>query len=200
MRFNIFPLLRGHWRGLTVVNKVGEHAGADVLTRLALVVLSSGAAAWVWFADVRFAAPAALLSGFALLSGVLLSVFAQLASMRVRLTDAENTSNRRRVLKDSLDESVAHVLIAAILGLVASVTIVISMAMYRPELVAAPNPKDPPVPVATDPVIAGWPAAVVSAVGVYEVLLLLMIMARLYSAYTRVNDVSDLLDGHKAHR
>lgn len=199
MRLSLVPIVKGHWKSLANVNKLGEHVGADVVTRSILGVLSVGAATWVYLADVAFAAPAALLSGFALLSGVLLSVFAQLASMRTRLTDSNDSSNRTRVLKDSLDESVAHVLIAALLGLLASVTIVVSMAMHEP-----PTPQAiagvavAPVP-SPGPEIMGWPAVVVAAIATYEVLLLIMVIGRLYSAYTRVNDVSPKLDGYKSN-
>lgn len=199
MRFNLVPIVKGHWKSLANVNKLGEHVGADIVTRSILGVLSVGAATWVYLADVAFAAPAALLSGFALLSGVLLSVFAQLASMRTRLTDSNDSSNRTRVLKDSLDESVAHVLIAALLGLLASVTIVVSMAMYEPPIPEAPAGVAVAPAPSSGPEIMGWPAVVVAAIATYEVLLLIMVIGRLYSAYTRVNDVSPRLDGHKSN-
>ena len=200
MRFNLVPIVKGHWKSLANVNKLGEHVGADVVTRSVLGVLSVGAAVWVYLADVAFAAPAALLSGFALLSGVLLSVFAQLASMRIRLTDSNDSSNRTRVLKDSLDESVAHVLVAALLGLLASMTIVISMAMYEPPVPAATAGLAAETGRSPDPEIVGWPAVVVAGIAAYEALLLVMVIGRLYSAYTRVNDVSPELDGHKSNR
>ncbi|MHC9294177.1 hypothetical protein ACRCUN_17070 [Mycobacterium sp. LTG2003] len=185
MRFNPLPLVVGHWRGLSNIDRDGAYVGGDAVTRTILVVGSAGVGAAVWHWQVSFSAPTAILSGFSLLSGVLLSVFAQLASMRVRLTDSPDESVRRRVLKDSLDESVSHVLLAALLGLVASTVIVISMAVTDP------------IPPA-QPEIAGVWAIILAVVGVYEMLLLVMLIPRLYSAYTRVNDVSPEIDGHGA--
>jgi hypothetical protein len=148
-----------------------------------VVVTSVGAGAAVWWGNVSFSSPPGILSGFSLLSGVLLSVFAQLASMRNRLTDSSDESTRIRVLKDSLDESVSHVLLAALLGIVASVVVVVSMAVENP------------IPPA-EPEIRGIWAIAVAMLGVYEMLLLIMLIPRLYSAYTRANDVSPELDGH----
>ena len=183
MRFNPIALLVGHWRGLSNVDNNGDYIGGDILSRSLLLAASAGAGAAVWFWDVSFSAPAAILSGFALLSGVLLSVFAQLASMRVRLTDSADESKRRRVLKDSLDESVSHVLLAALLGLLASAAIVISMAV------------EDPTPPAQPQICGPW-AIMVAVLGVYEMLLLFILIPRLYSAYTRANDVAPEIDGY----
>ncbi|MGV0695870.1 hypothetical protein [Mycobacterium paraintracellulare] len=179
MRFNIGPILAGHWRGLSVVDKHGQLKGPDYAARITLVVGPTlvGVAIWHW--KTTFNAPGALLSGFALLSGVLLTVFAQLAGMRLKLNDQDDESDRRQVLKDSIDEAVAHVLVAAILGLACSVLVVVAMTMGGP----------------TQPVVAGVPAILLGAFAAYEVLVLLIVVRGLYSAYVRVNEVSRDLSG-----
>lgn len=81
--------------------------------------------------------------------------------------------------KDSLDESVANVLLAALLGLASCVIVVIAMSIGDPQ----------------SPKIAGVPAILLGAFGTYELLLLLAVVRGLYSAYVRVNKVSDELSG-----
>jgi hypothetical protein len=185
VRFNPAPVLIGHWRGLSNVDKQGQITGADYVTRCTLVVVSGGIGGLIAWKHVEFAAPTAFLSGFALLSGVLLGVFAQLASMRLKLTEQRAESNSRQALKDSLDEAVAHVLVAATVGLANCVIVVIAMSTAADPL---------------KPVIAGVPAILVGALGTYELLLLVIVIRQLYSAYVRVNKVSDELSGFsRAH-
>jgi hypothetical protein len=179
VRFNLAPVLVGHWRGLSNVDHQGKITGADYAARATLVIVSGGIAGFIAWKGIEFAAPAAFLSAFALLSGVLLGVFAQLASMRLKLTEQDDESGRRQVLKDSLDESVAHVLVAAMLGLACCVIAVIAMAIGDPK----------------QPTISGIPAVFLGALGTYELLLLLIVIRALYSAYVRVNSVSEELSG-----
>ncbi|SKS10192.1 Uncharacterised protein [Mycobacteroides abscessus subsp. massiliense] len=183
MRLDPSPLILGHWRGLSNVDEHGEYKGPDYVTRTILVLSSALAGVAVWYFHVSFAAPTALLSGFALMSGVLLAVFAQLATMRVRLTDRDDDSRSRRVLKDSLDESVSHVLVAAFLGVLASGVIVVAMSVTHPISPAQPEIEGP------------W-AITLAPLAVYEALLLVILIPRLYSAYTRVNDVARELNGY----
>ena len=185
MRFNLTPLLIGHWRGLSNVDNQGKITGGDYLARGTLIVISAGAGGAIAWRHVQFAAPEAFLSGFALLSGVLLGVFAQMASMRLTLTEQHDESFRREALKDSLDESVAHVLIAAMLGLLSCVIVVIAMAMSH----------DP-----TKATITGIPAILIGIFGTYELLLLVIVIRSLYSAYVRVNKISHELSGFSRSR
>ncbi|MGW8593187.1 hypothetical protein ACWGLC_15970 [Dietzia sp. NPDC055877] len=182
-RFNFFPIFIGLWRGLSGPGTSGGAGPADWVARAILVVPPIAALVLFAVLDGSVAAPGAVLSGLALLSGTLLAVYAQLAGLRLRLTDREYPTYRETMLKDSLDENVAHILAAVLIGLANCVVIVTGMSAMGSD---------------GERVLTGYPAAVVAGLGLFEMLILLMTVTSLYSAYTSSNDVHESLDGHQA--
>lgn len=180
-RFNFLPILVGLWRGLSAPGAQGGAGTPDWVARLVLCFVPIGCVVAMWRFDGSIGAPGAVLSGLALLSGTLLAVYAQLAGLRLRLTDVEYPTARQAVLKDSLDENVAHVLTAVLIGLATCVALIVGMSAMGPDEAGF---------------LHGWPAAVVAGLGAFELLVLLMVVTSLYSAYTSANDVHDSLDGH----
>ncbi|MBB1023332.1 MULTISPECIES: hypothetical protein [unclassified Dietzia] len=181
-RFSVSSLVAAHWKGLTQPSN-GAPPKPDWVARGVLCVGAFVAmlAGFVTRADLG--EPALRLAAFALLTGSLLTVFSQLASFRLKLTewfDADDLGHR--VEKDMVDESVAHVLFAAVLSLLAAgVTAVGALLPQSEGLFGA---------------IAGSVLAGVTFALVYYVVGLVVItLPRLYAAYVSVNDVDRSLNG-----
>ena len=68
-----------------------------------------------------------MLSALALLSGALLSVFAQLSSLRLRLTDRPE-ERYLDIERDGIDEAVAHLLFAFLLCIITCALLTIGMS------------------------------------------------------------------------
>jgi hypothetical protein len=165
-RLNPWPILRAHWRGLgrgdrrTSATELGER-----LVVVATLLLWVPALYWNW----KLSAPEPMFAGVSLLAGALLAAFGFLATVRLRLQyrDPHPGSSGTQRAKEHLDESVSHLLAAAVICLVDAVALVIGMN------------------ITSDPAgaLVGVMAAIVIALSSYLVVLFLMLMTRLYAAY-----------------
>ena len=183
-RFNPRQLVRGHWNSLSTDGDDATSAMPDVASRVIFAVVPAGCviASYVW--HWKIGAPTALLSGVALLAGGLLGAFGQLATMRTKMTerrlfegDAEATD------RNMIDETVAHLLLAALLCGVDAVLIIIGLN-------TAKNPAT----------LTGLWADAVIGVSAYVALLFLVSVPRLYSAYVQYNEVSPHLLRSRSRR
>ncbi|MGB3482967.1 MAG: hypothetical protein WBB07_12225 [Mycobacterium sp.] len=153
-----------------------------VLYGVPLVLLIS---AWVW--DWHLSAPMPLLTAVSLLAGGTLSAFGSLSTLRLKLTERSDTRDGKNVYRDSLDESVAHLFMIALACVVDAAILVIGLNVSRGE---------PNTPL-QDAVVCA-PAWLAIGVTAYIFLAFVMVLPRLYWAYTRMNRVSPQLDGFDA--
>lgn len=130
-RFSVTSVLRAHWKGLSKPSEEGHRPEPDRIARLvlALVPLLTGIA--TFGLGVKLSSPpGTLVAALSLLTGTLLTVFAQLSTLRLKLTEwFEKDDVGSRGDKDAIDESVAHVLVAALLSLVATVVTVAGIVL-----------------------------------------------------------------------
>jgi hypothetical protein len=126
-----------------------------------------------------------MLSALALLSGALLSVFAQLSSLRLRLTDRPE-ERYLDIERDGIDEAVAHLLFAFLLCIITCALLTIGMSTSY-------GGKDAPLILGTF-----WTAPI-SAFTTYIFALFVILVPKLYSAYVEMNQVRRELNGfHKS--
>ena len=185
-RFSILPILRGHWRGLT--NDLSDGTTIpDWPVRIALGSVSGVVLVCSYVLGWQIASPTATLSAMALLSAGLLGVFTQLSSLRIRLTDRPDEA-WLDVERDGIDEAVAHVLLAFLLCISSGALLVAGMnlvAWYRPGT----------------PELDRWWSGPVLAIGAYILMTFLILVPKLYSAYTEMNSVRNELNGfHRTKR
>lgn len=181
MRFNFWPVLRGHWKGLTRGDVTAYTP--DRLSRHILKLPPLLAALALW-RNWELAAPTPLLSAVALLAGALVGSFGSLSTLRLKLTDwADREGDNQQPQRDALDETVAHLLTAAVL-----------CALTAAVLVIGTN-----VAGADKPVTRPW-AALAVGLGSYVLLLFMLVVPRLYAAYVEINNVRDRLNGFSRGR
>ena len=128
----------------------------------------------------RFSAPASVLAGVALLMGGFLSTAGVLSTLRLKLTDRDETHQEAQESKRNLDEAVPHVLVAALACLTAAVLIIVAMNF--------------PLAVG-DPTLNRGFSCVIAAALTFVALLFIATIIRLYAAYVQVNRVPDALNG-----
>ena len=182
-RFDIRPLARAHWKVLSKDTPTGT--AADWVARLGLLVPSALAGVLMYAFDGRLANTGVLLTAVSLLASGLLAVFAQLASLRLKLTEwfddghpiADND-------KAALDESATHVLVACMISFLNAAVLVAGMK-FGPE--GALSLRGP----------AAWISV---SLFVYTLILAFMLVPRLLYAYTMVNRVRDDLSGFYIRR
>lgn len=182
-RFVLSSLFRAHWKGLTLNEPESTSPPADKVARWILVGGSSVAALLAGVCRADLGEPSLRLAALALLTGSLLTVFAQLSSLRLKFTEWFPAGEQgHRVEKDMIDESVSHVLFAAVLSLFAAGVTVASAIVTAPSGWAGE-------------VLRGISAGLTVGLLYYIVALVVMTLPRLYAAYVAVNDVSSSLDG-----
>lgn len=182
-RLNPVAVLRGHWAGLR--NRDGDASTPDVWARAVLVVLPGLLAVSSYYFCLQLVEPGLFVSALSLLSAGLLASFAQIASIRSRYVVPDDPLfDDERDTRDMLDESVAHVLTAALLSVTIAVVIVLGMNFNSTE-VAGQSLR-----------LGRFTSAVVSGLGTYLVLLFVMTVRKLYGAYVVANEVSRELSGH----
>lgn len=175
-RFDVRPVIRGHWKALTLSNR--SPSVPDWTARITLVLPALSVMVVSILRDWKLAAPAALLGGVALLAGGTLSAFTHLSTLRLRLTDRIEEQSLD-VERDSLDESVAHLLTATLLCIVDAAALVIGMNF------ASPNGTS----------IGGLWASLVLGVSTYIATLFVLLVPKLYSAYVDINRVGGHISG-----
>ncbi|MFB7862231.1 hypothetical protein [Streptomyces sp. NPDC056069] len=177
-RFNVLPVLRGHWKGLT--DGRYRERRADVIARLSLLLPLTIFGLMLWRGG-HLAAPAALLTGVALMAGGMLSAFTHLSTLRLKITDWDKpgTASRFEVERDMLDETAAHLLTGSLLCALNAAVLVIGMN----------------VGVTKTGQLCGFWAAMAAALSSYVLIVFIFVIPRLYSAYVQMNNVSGALSG-----
>ncbi len=172
MRLSPKAVWRAHLRGLT------KHpTGApDTSARAAVYGLPVLATVLAFVLEAKLRQAGVLLAGASLLAGTLLASFGQLATLRGKVSDRLQV---RRVALDALDETTAHVL----------------MAVYAAVLLAATLGTATSLSAGA---VGGVAAALALGLGAWLLLLVLLVVPRLYQAYTYAFDVSPELDGYQA--
>lgn len=172
MRLSPTAVWRAHLRGLT------KHpTGApDTVARTAVYGLPVLAAVLAFLLEAKLRQAGVLLAGASLLAGTLLASFGQLATLRGKVSDRLEV---RRVALDALDETTAHVL----------------MAVYAAVLLAATLGAATSLSAGA---VGGVAAAVALGLAAWLLLLVLLVVPRLYQAYTYAFDVNPDLDGYQA--
>ena len=186
-RFSLTPIFRGHWKGLTNDGSDGQ-TKPDWLSRSLLIIIPLALVLTTLKFNWQIAAPSAILSAVALLSAGLLGVFTQLSGLRVRLTERQD-EEWLDVERDGIDEAVSHVLFAFLLCIITSVLLVIGMNVSIP----------PGASISTQALPSCWSAAIF-ATSSYVVLTMMILVPKLYAAYTEMNEVRDDLNGFHRKR
>lgn len=167
----------------------GKKVGHEHFDWLTFVLLYGGAislAAIGFFRDWQITAAESLLSGAALLTGGLLAALAQVASWRDRLTARQSENKRAEVAKrDSLDECVAHIVMAIYAAVVVTVLLAIAANILGG---AAPEGGHPPK------LDRGLSTAIIGS-STYLTLLLLVVLPRLWHTYADQNNVPARMGG-----
>ncbi|WP_439693165.1 hypothetical protein ACRQ4B_02670 [Curtobacterium sp. SP.BCo] len=179
-------LFRGHWKALSDYRDETTHP--DRFTRAVLLLVPAGAfIAMLTLPDARLGAPGALLSGVALLAGSFLAAWGQISSMRLKLTERTSEfGDTERVDRDALDESAAHLLVASLFSGAAALMLVLGMNFMSDPQTGA---------------IHGFFAAMAVAFASYVLLLFLIAVPRLYTAYVTLHSVRNELNGtHRSRR
>lgn len=184
-RFNIWPLVRGQLKGLTLAARTGNPA--DVFARLVLYGVPSILLTLALAMDWKLTTPVPLLTAVSLLAGGTLSAFSSISSLRLKLTEWSEEDDGRDVDRASLDESVAHLFMIALACVVDAALLVFGLNTSMGE------PKSP-----DEGALLGWPAAATIGVTTYIFLTFIMILPRLYWAYTKMNRVSPKMNGFHA--
>lgn len=178
-RFVAVELFRGHWKGLSDYRQ--KNPVADRWTRSTLIALPLLAGGAMFIPGAQLAAPGAILAGVALLAGSFLAAWGQVASLRLRLTErAADFKTAQQVDRDALDETAAHLLVASVLSGCTALVLVLAMNL-------AANP-------ATG-AVSGPLAAVAVALASYVLLVFLIAVPRLYTAYVNIHKVRPELSG-----
>jgi hypothetical protein len=180
-RFNLIPVFRGSWKGLSD----GRYDGyrPDWLTRVILGLPPAGLFIAMLLNAGRLAAPTPILTAVSLMAGGMLSAFTHLSTLRLKITewldspDAE--PDRFRDEREMLDESAAHLLAGSVSCAITAAILVLGL-----NLASAPNGA-----------LTGFWAALAAATSSYVVLLFIMTVPRLYSAYVQINKVTSKLSG-----
>ena len=171
-----------HWKGLSNDTADGGTT-PDHWARTSLVAPSAVVLIWGLIAKWVVMAPIPLLTGVTLLSGGILGVFAQLSTLRLKLTDRMEDATLD-VERDGIDEAVAHLLTALLICVFCAVAIVVGLNTTTPENnVSGQTILGPP-----------WSAFVLAG-STYLSVLFLIIIPKLYSAYVEMNNVRSRLSG-----
>lgn len=171
-------VFRAHWKALSDYR--GQHPVPDNFTRAVEVVLPLIAGGFFWGLQWKLSAPTALLSGVSLLAGAFLGAFGQIASFRSRLTEtAEAMPDAERTDRDSLDETAAHLLVAAYMSGITALILVVA------------------VNVAADAkgAVSGPLGGLAVATGLFVLIVFAIAIPRLYNAYAHINGVRKELSG-----
>ncbi|MEW1866355.1 hypothetical protein AB0399_39290 [Streptomyces sp. NPDC088194] len=177
-RFNVLPVLRGHWKGLTdgrrAIHRGDKVARSSIGIPLAVFLL-------MYLRDGKLASPAPLLTGVSLLAGGMLSAFTHLSSLRLRITDWDGAGgiSRFEVERRMLDETAAHLLTGSLLCAIDAGSLVVGMN----------------ISLSKSGHLYGFWAALSTALSSYILVIFIFVIPRLYSAYVEINGVGGELSG-----
>jgi len=128
--------------------------------------------------------PAGLLAAVALMGGMLIGAFAQITTLRMRIEESAEASGRDPLHyeRDALDETVAHLLMAVLMSIFAAVVLMALMNV---------------MPTST---LRPWLTATAIWATSYLALLLLLVLPRMYYAYTKAAKIRAPLNGFNKGR
>lgn len=179
-RFSARHIWNAHFKGLKNRNFGGTAVGvADVFARTVLYGAPVALAALAYWQGATIAAVDGLLAAAGVLAGGLFMAFTQVAAWRDRYTERwSRRETSEKPQRYSLDETVAHILMATY-GCFALLVMVLVGANFANE----------------DGDLVGVFSALVIAVGAYIVLLMLVILPKLYTAYAVTHELDDEMSG-----
>jgi hypothetical protein len=178
-RLNPWPLISAHWKCLSIDQEDGKTTG-DWVARTGLLFPSLAAGALMVGFGGSLANAGSLLAADSLLASSLFAVFAQVSSLRLKLSDRfKEGYPHADGDKDAMDETATHLLFAIMLALTNAAVLACSLAFAAPDT----------------SLINGLFGGASAAIFVYTILLLLMLLPRLLYAYTSVNGVRTKLSG-----
>lgn len=170
MRLSAAAVWRAHMGGLTKhPTNEPDNITRGLLYGLPVVVLIVSL-----LAGAQLRQPTALLAGASLLAGTLLASFGQLATLRGRLLDPVLV---RQVARDALDETTAHVLMAVYAAVGTAFVLGAATSLSAGA-------------------VTGVPAALALGAGTWLVMLVVLVVPRLYQAYTYAYEVRPGLNGY----
>ncbi|WP_127480880.1 hypothetical protein [Nocardioides pantholopis] len=165
-RFSPAHLLLAHWRSL-VDFRPGKNVDTLTIGTLVVVPIAAALAMYNWGTITQ---PAGWFTGVALLTGGLISSFAYVASLRLKLAERHQTyPDGDASDRAYLDETVAHILIAAYTAAVTALILVVGMNI--------------------DAKLTGIMAALPTLTSTYLLLLVTMVLPRLFESYNRINEI-----------
>lgn len=177
-RFDIRPVLRGHWKSLTNGQYLSYRPdwSARLILLLPVVLFIV-----MWVFGGQLAAPTPILTAASLLAGGMLSSFTHLSTLRLKLTEWSDVEGQDRfaVEKEMLDESAAHLLTGVLLCVCDAASLVIGMN----------------VSTSKSGHLVGFWAALSAGISSYVLLIFIIMIPRLYAAWVEINGVIDRLSG-----
>lgn len=179
-RFSAAHIWNAHQKGLRNRAFTSSMASApDYLARWILYLVPFVLGGVAWYFEATVAAIDGLLAAAGVLAGGLFMGFTQVASWRAQYTErAESHHSSERPQRYSLDETVAHILMATY-GCFLLVVVVLVGANFANRAGE----------------LTGFFAAATVTVGTYVLLLIAMVLPKLYTAYAVTHDVDDEMSG-----
>ncbi|WBC12963.1 hypothetical protein O7600_17465 [Micromonospora sp. WMMA1998] len=173
-RFDLRPLIRDHFRSMQLPNASPDWAARSIVVLVPVVVgVLSYLRGW------RLTDPSAISGASALIAGIMFGAFTQLAAFRDRIEGRRpfDATTRRH-----FRETAAHLMAGALASALEAAVLVVASGIR-------PNPDAKLDRVAT---------CVVLALGSYVLVLFIMAIRRMYSAYLRVFEGGQYLRSDKA--
>lgn len=160
---------------------------ADLATRGVLYGVPAAIVTLSLIQGWTLAAPVPILTAVSLLAGGTLSAFSSISSLRLKLTDWSDYDDGRDVDRESLDESVAHLFMIALACVIDAAVLVIGLNFAQGQ-----------EGTAEAGALTGIFGAVAMGLTAYILLTFVMVLPRLYWAYTKMNRVSSKMNGFDA--
>lgn len=180
-RFNPSDIFLAHLKGLKKrrYDQPRPIGVADTAARVLLYVLPLAACAVVIIFDGTVAGPEGILAAAGIFTGAFFMGFTQVAVWRERFTERRHDRAVAEVhQRDSLDEAIAHLLMAMYGAMLLVVAVSVGMNFGN-----------------SDGELQGPWAGISAGLGLYVVLLLALILPKLYTAYAGINAVDDEMSG-----
>lgn len=180
-RFSPADIFLAHLKGLknrnyTTARPVGV---ADISARVALYAIPVAAGVAMYWFDGIIASGDGILAAAGILTGAFFMGFTQVVVWRERFTERRSTHEQSEVhQRDSLDEAIAHILMAMYASMLLIVAVIVSQNLAD-----------------KDGNLVGVPAAAIVTLGAYVLLIVAIILPKLYTAYASINDLDDEMSG-----
>lgn len=173
-RFDFRPLLRDHFRSMQRPN-----LSPDWAARTLVVLLPVGVGAVSYVLEWRLTDPSAISGASALVAGIMFGAFTQIAAFRDRIEGRRpfDATTRRH-----FRETAAHLMTGALAAALEAAVLVVASGIR-------PHP---------DAKLDRIPTSIVLALGSYVLVLFIMSIRRMYSAYLRVFENGQYLRSDKA--